>query len=631
MLDRTIRLLSLCAIASGCSAVRPPPGQPGGMQDPRGLYRFTRGEDFSDLKISPLGTNLAITSLVGGRTRLGFFRTADRALIGGFVLPEHMVILNLEWGSEDRIVADIGRQLGPLDIPVKYGEIISINVTGTDARTIFGYRTAGSQTGTHIRAGEMRRAWGEVMRRVPGHENKVLVKSLPWYDQEYLDAQTDVFEVDVRTGVSQRMSTGPGIVHRYLIDEKGAVRLALTFGPELIWNTFSRDLARREWHPLDQLKGVSRHALPFGVSDAAHSLYVADSDGAERGLYAIALDTGERRLLARLPGVEPSEVVLDAERGTPVAVAYEADYPKWEILDDSRPAAKLLARLKDDFPGQHAVLTSMTDDGRQAIARVYSDKSPGTYVLVRLEPPQTTALFAVREGFDPAAASPVEAIKVRASDGLEIHGYLTLPAKGPERDLPLVVMPHGGPHGVRDRWSFVPAAQLFAASGFAVLQVNFRGSGGYGQTFMDAGARRWDDRVQDDIIETTRWLIAEHIADPKRICIFGGSFGAYSAMQSAIRAPGLFQCAVGYAGIYDLALLHEEGDVPKTARGRAYLKHVVGEDPEALRRASPAHNADKISVPVLLIHGEEDQRAPIAHAKAFAEALAQHHKPFETL
>src|SRR5262249_28241961 len=156
-------------------------------------------------------------------------------------------------------------------------------------------------------------------------------------------------------------------------------------------------------------------------------------------------------------------------------------------------------------------------------------------------------------------------------DGVKIHGYFTMPVNV-KAGAPLVVLVHGGPHGVRDRWGYNPEVQLLASQGFAVLQVNYRGSGGYGRAYKESGYRHWGDRVMQDIVDATRWMVGKGLADAKRVCIYGASFGGYAALQASILAPDLFRCAVGYAGIYDLTMMDRVGDVPETRLGRGYVR-----------------------------------------------------------
>lgn len=195
----------------------------------------------------------------------------------------------------------------------------------------------------------------------------------------------------------------------------------------------------------------------------------------------------------------------------------------------------------------------------------------------------------------------------------------------------MVLMPHGGPIGIQDDWFYDGDAQFLANRGYLVLQINFRGSGGRGVDFQQAGYRQWGGTIQNDLIDGVKWAIAQKYADPNRICIFGASFGGYSALMAPIRAPGMFKCAVGYAGVYDMALLYKKGDTRQSEAGRNAMRAIMGADEKDLDANSPDKLADKIDVPVLLIHGEDDQRAPFAQFKAMTAALDAAHKPYQTL
>jgi dipeptidyl aminopeptidase/acylaminoacyl peptidase len=222
-------------------------------------------------------------------------------------------------------------------------------------------------------------------------------------------------------------------------------------------------------------------------------------------------------------------------------------------------------------------------------------------------------------------------MRFTASDGTQLEAILTVPAGASMNDLPMVLLPHGGPFEIDDNWFYDRDAQFLASRGYLVLQVNYRGSGGRGPNFVKSGYGKWGTRIQQDLIDGVKWAEAQHFADPKRVCVYGASFGGYSAMMTVIRAPGLFKCAVGYAGIYDLAMMYDKGDIRDDDSGVNYLKAAIGTDPAVLTANSPDKQADKIDVPVLLIHGEADQRAPFAQAKAMRAALDAAHKPYEWL
>jgi dipeptidyl aminopeptidase/acylaminoacyl peptidase len=290
----------------------------------------------------------------------------------------------------------------------------------------------------------------------------------------------------------------------------------------------------------------------------------------------------------------------------------------------------VLSGLLDAYPGLHVNLVSTTDDQRLAIALVHGDRDPGRFLLVDVAKRSAEQILETRPWIKREEMAEMTAFHIAASDGRPIHGYVTSPRGLPAGARPpLVVLPHGGPFGYRDHWGFDPEVQLLASEGFAVLQVNYRGSGGYGEAFMEAGYRHWGDRMIEDLLDATRWLVRKGQVDGARLCTFGGSYGGYAALQAVVVAPELFRCAVGFAGVYDLTRLEHNDDMVTSEQARRWVRTTAGDDRDALRAVSPAFHADRIKVPVLLLHGGKDRRVPIAHAELLRDALTAQGRPPE--
>jgi dipeptidyl aminopeptidase/acylaminoacyl peptidase len=219
----------------------------------------------------------------------------------------------------------------------------------------------------------------------------------------------------------------------------------------------------------------------------------------------------------------------------------------------------------------------------------------------------------------------VQPFSFRARDGLEMYGYLNNP-KGYKLDtlkkMPLIVHPHGGPIGPRDDWGFNWETQMLASRGYLVLQLNFRGSGGYGNGFQDKGHGEWGGAMQDDLTDVTKWAIDKGYADPERICIYGASYGGYASLMGVAKEPDLYRCAIGYVGVYDLvSTMFKKGDIKDRKSGRRFLEHTLGTDIGARRENSPALQATKIKAGVFLAAGMDDERAPYQHTEAMRDAL----------
>ncbi|MGH7867195.1 MAG: alpha/beta hydrolase family protein, partial [Candidatus Dormibacteraceae bacterium] len=237
-----------------------------------------------------------------------------------------------------------------------------------------------------------------------------------------------------------------------------------------------------------------------------------------------------------------------------LAVETYPGLPQLHVVDGKDPETIVMLALQQAFPGELVNITSATRDGTSMVVYVGSDHNPGDYYLFNAKTLKADWLFSALDQIDPDQMSDMHAVSLKTRDGLTLHGYLTMPRGKPQKDLPLILLPHGGPHNVRDYWGWDPEAQFLAYHGYAVLQVNYRGSGGYGLKFQSLGYRNWGTTMQDDLADAVQWVVQQGIADPKRICIYGGSYGGYAALENPIRYPQLYQCAVGYVGVYDLTL-----------------------------------------------------------------------------
>jgi dipeptidyl aminopeptidase/acylaminoacyl peptidase len=312
-----------------------------------------------------------------------------------------------------------------------------------------------------------------------------------------------------------------------------------------------------------------------------------------------------------------------------VGVFLEQGATRTAFFKPDAPVAKLYRGLEAAFPGQSVAITSRTEDGKLAVVQVSSDRNPGAFYLFDTETLQASRIMGRRDWIDPEAMGRTRGVSFKARDGLPIHGYLTTPAGSDGKHLPMVVYVHGGPFGVNDTWGFDPQVQLLANAGYAVLQVNYRGSGNYGMAFEQAGAKQWGQAMQDDVTDATRWAIREGIADPGRICIAGASYGAYASLMGVAKEPDLYQCAIGYVGVYDLEMMYGRGDIQERMTGKNFLRDWLGR--EGLAANSPVNLAGRIRTPVFLAAGGEDQRTPIEHTEKMERALKGAGIPVETL
>ena len=598
MQPRALVVLASCVALFSCKHAQSRNVEGAALPDPAGIAVFTRSSRFVEAKISPGGTYLAAIRLEGGKRTLTFVDLRNRKLASVF-RPEPQSVGNFYWVNDSRAAVELWDEYGTLAAPVNYGQLYAVDAAGGGRRMLF-------ERGAFVRS------------RLRNEPSRMLIEEFG-YDVSYLS------KVDVYTGYATQIAAVPAEKAEFLTDADGEPRIAQAMGADLRPRFFYRHGGRdKVWTELTNLKGLTLESTP--VAFVGRTFDVVEPLEKGFGLFSVNIDSSERRLLSHSDLVPPSSILIDADTHQVVAVEYIPDLPSYDFLAPDHPFARALKGLLAAYPEDNVRVVSSTDDQKKVVILVYSDRNPGRFLLVDVDKMEAEEIVAVRPWVKPDAFAEMSAFHIPASDGLWIHGYITVPKSAKTgAALPLVVLPHGGPHGVRDEWGYDPEVQLFASQGFAVLQVNYRGSGGYGSEYQEAGYQHWGDRIVQDIIDATQYAVRKGYADPKRICIYGGSFGGYAALQGAILAPDLFRCAVGYAGIYDLTLLSSEAGSSWSRVGRRlaqnFVRTAVGTDTGELKRASPVYNANKVKARVLLIHGKQDKTAPIKHAERLRKAL----------
>ncbi|WGL16178.1 prolyl oligopeptidase family serine peptidase [Microbulbifer bruguierae] len=358
--------------------------------------------------------------------------------------------------------------------------------------------------------------------------------------------------------------------------------------------------------------------------------YVDTIEAPTMGLYQVNEKTGEKRLVYRHPKVDYDEILSDDD-GNPWGAVINYDYPQVIYLDEENLYAQTHKRLQGTFPNQYIDVIDRTRDNNEWVVHIRDDRRMGSYYLYNQFDGALKFLANQAEWIDPTNVPATHPIRFTARDGMEINGYITLPVNKTAKKLPLIILPHGGPHGPRDYWGYNNERIMFANAGFAVMHINYRGSGGYGRNFLFDWYGHWGLEMQDDLTDATYWAIQSGIADQDRVCIYGASYGGYAALMGVVKEPDLYQCAIGYVGVYDLNTLLETGDIPLRKAGADYVKEAAGATEEKRRAQSSTPHVDRIKAPVFLVHGKRDVRAHWDHYTGMREALlAQQHR-LETL
>ncbi|WP_441818827.1 alpha/beta hydrolase family protein [Lysobacter sp. TAB13] len=588
---------------------------------------FAKGDTFSDIKLSPTGEFFAASVPMNDETALVIFTRENMKRTGVFRVGRHNHVDDFWWVSPTRVLISMAQKLGSRDEPIGTGEIFAINANGTGADVLVGYRVQGRGAGTRIQPKKVEDVAAFLVDDLPAEERAVVISVQPFKADAYSRAE----RLDTFTGQRNLVALSPVRNTRFTTDNAGVVRFARGFGTDNVRKLFYRPGNNTEWTLVSSDAGENGMDLPIGFSaDDKTAYFQTEHAQGPDSIVAFDIATQTRKEILRDKVADPDRIIYRTNSRIPVGVFFADGKPRTVFFEKNSPEARQYKSLEAAFPGDAVRITSQSADGKLSLVEVWNDRSPGDVYLFDNENKHAAHIISRRSWFDPAQMASVKQVELKARDGLALSGLLTTPKGAAGKSMPLVVMPHGGPYGIQDHWQFDDDAQVLAAAGYAVLQVNYRGSGGYGEAFIQAGRREWGGKMQDDVTDATRWAIEQGIADPARICIYGASYGGYAALMGVAREPGLYKCAAGYVGVYDLPLMHTTGDIQKRGSGESYLRDWIG-TPEALDKVSPARLAGKIKVPVFLAAGGEDERAPQVHSERMEKALREAGVPVESL
>ena len=430
----------------------------------------------------------------------------------------------------------------------------------------------------------------------------------------------DAYRLNVKTGELACIAENPGNIDHWVTDHKGDIRAATTTdgvnasllyrdSPGAAWKTVLTTTFRESFSP--QFFTFDNRRL-YGVSNLGRDKSAA---------IELDLQTGrEVQLLAENSQVDISALSYSRKRKRLTLATY-ADWKTQRIFFD-QPTKALYQELEQRLPGYEVVVTSLNDDETIFVVRTFSDRSLGAFYLYDSPSGELTKLADRAPWLPEDQLSEMKPIEYQARDGLTIHGYLTLPQGREPKDLPVVINPHGGPWH-RDSWTFIPEVQFLANRGFAVMQMNFRGSTGYGRKFWEAGFKEWGGKMQDDITDGVHWLIRHGIADPERVAIYGASYGGYAVLEGLVKTPDLYAAGVDYVGVSNLFTFFKTIP-PYWAPYLEMMYEMVGhpeKDKDWFQEHSPALNADKIVKPLLVAQGAKDPRVNINESNQIVEAL----------
>jgi dipeptidyl aminopeptidase/acylaminoacyl peptidase len=567
------------------------------------VEHFFKTPEFAALQLSPNGKKLMVLKPAGKNNRMNIyvmdiendFKTTQ---VTGIDAAD---VTNPVWVNNERIIYSVDEDGN--ESPA----IFAVNANGKRQRVLFERGEGATQ---------FRRA--SLLNLLPDDDKHILVT---WNKNRI--AYTEVFKVNIYNGRSKRVLPNTGYAVGWMTDWNGDVRIAIE-QQDLETRILYRKDTESEFEVINKFQTLERSWGPVGFDFDNKTLIVQSNIETDTaGLYFY--DPEKRQMGELIYNDDTYDIGgpwVSRHKQKLIGVVYMADKPKRVMFD--KEWATHIATLEATFPGEQVSIASLAKDESRMIIRVWSDRDPGSYYMY--EPTNTKRpLFKLvqgREWIKPEDMVPMMPIKYTARDGLTIHGYLTLPKNWTKGSpVPLIVNPHGGPWA-RDGWGWNPEVQMFANRGYATLQMDFRGSTGYGLKHRNDGNGEWGNKMQHDITDGVKWAIEQGYADADKVCISGTSYGGYATMAGLTFTPDLYKCGINNVGVTDVALLFETMDESWGA-SRARLMEQVGdaEDKEFMAKISPVKHVDKIKAPVMIIHGRKDPRVVMQHADDLRDEL----------
>jgi dipeptidyl aminopeptidase/acylaminoacyl peptidase len=561
--------------------------------EPIPMKDFFRNPEKSSFKISPDGVNFAYLAPYQNRMNL-FVRKIEDENPVRLTEESDRDILAYFWANNNKILylKDVGGN--------ENYKLYGVNIDGSDLKCYTCFDNVRTQ----------------VIDDLPEIEDEIIIGM-----NKRNPALFDAYRLNLESGELELIAENPGNIQGWLSDHEGKLRVAVAV------NGLETSILYREKEdqPFDE-------AITYGWKDELNPLffsfdnkYVYASSNLNRDkkqIVKIDLSDGAKELevLFSHPDVDVSSLHYSRKRKVLTYVSYTTWKTERKFFD--KEYRKLYERLKQEFKDVELAITSSNKNEDKFIFMTYGDKSRGTYYYYDIATDEIKLIHEISPWLDKEQMAEMKPVKFQSRDGLTINGYLTMPLGSDGKNLPVVINPHGGPW-YRDTWGFNPEVQFLANRGFAVMQINFRGSTGYGKSFLEASYKEWGKDMQNDITDGVKWLIDEGIANPDKVAIYGASYGGYAVLAGLTFTPDLYAAGIDYVGVSNLfTFMNTIPPYWEAIRPMLYAR--VGDpvkDSTLLYEASPVFHADKITAPLLIAQGANDPRVNKAESDQMVEAL----------
>ena len=569
------------------------------MAEPIPLWKFFEPFDMQQVQISPAGTYLAASLLVGdGEEQENKFQILDRVSgerVLSFAMPDKQRIASITWTDDETVLVSPSRKVPNEDAYFPTGQLMKVLV----------------KTGKTIDLPA-----GGIFNMLPDEPEHALVIRL---EGRFFE----LFKMHLQSGASSKLTKGPALGFGFVLTpdlSNAAFHVGSNDeGDEVVHER----LENGDWELLTVTPYDQRGWRPIAAAFKPNEYFTRDTRNpkgiASLGIYNKA--TKEHTEVFTDDTYDIASVIAD-QTGSVWGLLINHHFPRVMYLNPSHPLAQAHKTIHRQFPQNTVFLSSFSHDHELVVATVSSANSLPELVLLDAKNGSIDQITNRAEeiGISSDDLAPMEPFGLNTRDKRVVYGYLTSRADTP-RPGPMFVYVHGGPLDARDSWGFNPVAQIMASRGYHVMQINFRGSGGYGIRFRNRGFREYGGAMQDDVTDATLWAVQQGIADEDRICIGGASYGAYSAIMGAAKEPDLYKCAIGQSGIYDIAAIERMGDMARSKASINWMRLTMGRTREERQAVSAINFAGDVKAAVMLIHGGQDRRTPPEHYHRMKEAF----------
>lgn len=595
------------------------------------LEHFARLPAISEVEISPDGNRLAyLTEKDGVALLISVDLQAKKKYSLVYFDDTDRQIYWFHWGNNDRIIIDVCSHKEARQFKWHECVLLAVNFDGSQLGRILKPK---AQRGTIAVWSPGQKTEGEelnpsrqdnVIHWLPDDPEHILV-SVAYEKQNTPSVYRLNIHKDTRSEIVKPLLN----VVDWIADHEQKQFIGIGYSKfgagSGILTIYSKDIAESEIRKLweyDLLDESVLQPYPLGFDRNPKKLFISQAHDGREAIFSV--DLNDKYLKPTLVASDPKysiygQLIRSPRTGNYVGVYFDGESGRSLFWDKEFKA--LQAGIDKAMPGGRNEIVSLSQDETRYVLYHSGPNTPPHYFLGDRK---RQSLDLIGAAFPELSNEPLpkkSLISFKARDGLELEGYLTLPLNSPGENLPTVILPHGGPSS-RDTEEFDAWAAFLASRGFAVLQINFRGSIGYGASFANSRRQNWGKELQDDLTDGAQWAIKQKITNPERICIVGGSYGGYAAMMGLVKSPDVFRCAVSFAGISDLRLEVN----PRSSR---IIKDYFGTDTKLLNETSPLRQIEKIKSPLLLLHGDEDRIVDIEHSDKMAEALEKAGKKFK--